>query len=73
MIDLSYSTNRGVKAYIPGEELAVLELNTTTSALVELGFLTNSSDEKYLSSEIGQKNCANALFEAIIEFREDFD
>lgn len=72
LIDLDYTTNRGVKSYIPGEELAVLELNTTTSALVELGFLTNSSDEKYLSSKLGQSECANALFNAIVEYREDF-
>nr|WP_243281412.1 N-acetylmuramoyl-L-alanine amidase [Clostridium sp. D53t1_180928_C8] len=71
LIDLDYTTNRGVKSYVPGEELAVLELNTTTSALVELGFLTNSSDEKFLSSDAGQIKCANALFEAIVEYRDD--
>lgn len=71
LIDLDYTTNRGVKSYVPGEELAVLELNTTTSSLVELGFLTNSSDEKFLSSDAGQTKCANALFEAIVEYRDD--
>ena len=71
LIDLDCTTNRGVKSYVPGEELAVLELNTTTSALVELGFLTNSSDEKFLSSDAGQTKCANALFEAIVEYRDD--
>lgn len=71
LIDLDYTTNRGVKSYVPGEELAVLELNTTTSALVELGFLTNSSDEKFLTSDAGQTKCANALFEAIVEYRDD--
>lgn len=71
LIDLDYTTNRGVKSYVPGEELAVLELNTTTSALVELGFLTNSSDEKFLSSDAGQTKCANALFETIVEYRDD--
>ncbi|MBP3914866.1 MAG: N-acetylmuramoyl-L-alanine amidase [Clostridium sp.] len=71
LIDLDYTTNRGVKSYVPGEELAVLELNSTTSALVELGFLTNSSDEKYLTSDIGQANCANVLYKAIVEYRDD--
>ena len=71
LIDLDYTTNRGVKSYVPGEELPVLELNTTTSDLVELGFLTNSSDEKFLSSDAGQTKCANALFEAIVEYRDD--
>lgn len=71
LIDLDYTTNRGVKSYVPGEELAVLELNTTTSALIELGFLTNSSDEKYLTSYQGQSNCANALYKAIVEYKDD--
>lgn len=71
LVDLDYTNNRGVKSYIPGEELAVLELNTSTSALIELGFLTNSSDEKYLSSELGQSNCANTLYNAIVEYRDD--
>ena len=71
LIDLDYTNNRGVKSYVPGEELAVLELNSTTSALVELGFLTNPSDEKYLTSSIGQDNCANALYRAILEYRDD--
>lgn len=72
LIDLDYTTNRGLKSYVSGEELAVLELNTATSSLVELGFLTNSSDEKYLSSNLGQSNCSNALFQAIVEYRDDF-
>ena len=71
LVDLDYTNNRGVKSYVPGEELAVLELNTSTSALIELGFLTNSSDEKYLSSDIGQSNLANSLYNAIVEYRDD--
>lgn len=71
LIDLEYTTNRGLKSYVSGEELAVLELNTSTSALVELGFITNSSDEKYLISDLGQSNCANALYKAIVEYRYD--
>lgn len=69
LIDLEYTTNRGLKSYVPGEELAVLELNTSTSALIELGFLTNSSDEKYLTSDLGQSNIANALYKSIVEYR----
>lgn len=71
LIDLDYTPTRGVKSYVPGEELAVLELNSTTSALVELGFLTNRSDEKYLTSSTGQANCANALYNAILEYKND--
>lgn len=68
---LHYSSDRGLKYYANKEDaLAVLELNTATSALVELGFLSNKEDEKYLTSEIGQRKCATALFDAIIEYRD---
>ena len=71
---LSYTSNRGLKYYESKDDaLAVLELNTTTSALVELGFLSNKEDEKFLTSEIGQKKCAIALFDGIIEFKEKFE
>ena len=71
LIDLNYTTNRGVRSYVSGEELAVLELNENTSSLIELGFLSNSSDEKFLSSSSGQLNCAKALYSAIIEYKND--
>lgn len=73
LVDLGYSSNRNVKAYVDGEELAVLEKNTATSSLVELGFLTNISDEHYLSSKSGQANCANALFSAIVEYKNNLN
>lgn len=70
LVDLNYTSDRGLKYYESKEDaLAVLELNTATSALVELGFLSNKEDEKYLASEIGQKRCAIALFDAIIEYK----
>lgn len=71
LINLDYTTNRGVRSYVPGEELAVLELNTSTPSLVELGFLSNPSDEKYLLSELGQSECARVLYEAIVQYRDD--
>ena len=70
LVALNYTSDRGLKYYESKEDaLAVLELNTATSALVELGFLSNKEDEKYLASEIGQKRCAVALFDAIIEYK----
>lgn len=67
----SYTADRGLKYYEDKKDaLAVLELNTATSALVELGFLSNNEDEKYLVSEIGQKKCAISLFNSIIQYKE---
>lgn len=71
---LYYTSNRGTKYYESKEDaLAVLELNTAISALVELGFISNKEDEKYLTSEIGQKKCATALFDGIMEFKEKLE
>lgn len=66
---IGFSEDRGIKTYNNKEDaLAVLELNTATSSLVELGFLSNTSDERYLSSENGQKFCAYALKDAILKY-----
>ncbi|WP_300381564.1 N-acetylmuramoyl-L-alanine amidase [Clostridium sp.] len=69
LVSLKYTDDRGLKTYEKKEDaLAVLELNTATPALVELGFLSNLFDEKYLSSEKGQKNIAEALNDALINY-----
>ncbi|OKZ88237.1 N-acetylmuramoyl-L-alanine amidase family protein [Clostridium sp. 29_15] len=69
---LDYTYNRGLKTYESKDDaLAVLELNENTAALVELGFLSNSQDEKYLTSNVGQKNCAEALSKAILDYKKN--
>lgn len=69
LASLEYTEDRGLKTYEKEEDaLAVLDLNTANSALVELGFLSNFFDEKYLSSEKGQKNIAEALNTALLEY-----
>lgn len=66
---IGFSEDRGIKTYNNKEDaLAVLELNTATSTLVELGFLSNTSDERYLSSENGQNFCAYALKDGILNY-----
>jgi N-acetylmuramoyl-L-alanine amidase len=72
--NLHYTSNRGIKYYASKDDaLAVLELNTAISTLVELGFLSNKEDEKYLTSEIGQKKCATAIFDGIMEYKEKLE
>ena len=69
LAELNYTNNRELKTYNNSEDaLAVLEKNTSTSALVELGFLSNKEDERYLTSIDGQKNSAKALADAIIDY-----
>lgn len=68
--ELEYTLDRGVKTYREGDELAVLEHNSAVSVLIELGFISNLNDEKYLSSELGQSQCAEAIYNAIVEYKE---
>lgn len=71
LAQLCYSTNRGLKYYDSKDDaLAVLEKTVSTSALVELGFISNFQDEYYLNSEPGQTACAEALYSAIIKYKD---
>ncbi len=63
----NYTSDRGIK-YESEKSLAVLKFTDSVSALVELGFLTNSSDEKFITSESGQGKCAEAVAKAILSY-----
>lgn len=66
---LNYTEDRGLKTYDNKDDaLAVLELNSATPALVELGFLSNILDERYLTSDHGKDKIAEALKNSIIEY-----
>ena len=72
LINLNYTENRKIKTYDNKEDaLAVLELNSGIPALLELGFLSNSSDERYLTSEEGQKAISIAIKNAILSYIEE--
>ncbi len=62
-------SNRGVKQ----AGFLVLYRTTMPSVLVETGFLTNKSEEKYLSSEAGQGDISNSIFRAFKEYKVDFE
>lgn len=67
---LNYTINRGLKFYENKDDaLAVLEKTDATSALVELGFISNFEDEYYLKSVPGQSACAEALYNGIINYK----
>ena len=56
--------NRGIKE-LP---LAVLKTAGMPAVLTEVGFISNSEEEKYLMSEKGQDAIVNSLFNAIKKF-----
>ncbi|WP_375563236.1 N-acetylmuramoyl-L-alanine amidase [Bernardetia sp. OM2101] len=53
-----------------GHNLFVLQNTKMPAILVELGFMSNGSEEVYLNSEYGQTILASAIFRAVREYRE---
>jgi N-acetylmuramoyl-L-alanine amidase len=61
--------SRGIKTNKDrGNTLQVLKYTKMTSILVECGFMTNTSEAKYLNSERGQDIMASAIFRATRTF-----
>lgn len=72
LLKIRYTEDRGLKTYKNRDDaLAVLELNSSIPVLIELGFLSNYSDERYLKSNRGQEACAKAINEAILSYIEN--
>ncbi len=65
----AYRNNRGVKE----AGFLVLHQTAAPSILVELGFLTNAEEEKFLASSAGQNKLAQGLYEAFAEYKVLFD
>lgn len=51
----------------------VLYQSACPSVLVELGFISNPAEEKYLASSTGQKELAESIFKAFKNFKYDLD
>lgn len=43
------------------------------SILIEVGFLSNSKEEKYLATSTGQKEMAGSIFKAVQEYRHEYN
>lgn len=62
-------TNRGVRQ----AGFVVLYKTTMPSILIELGFLTNADEEKFLKSETGQDYMASAIYRAVKDYTIGMD
>ncbi|MCD8042080.1 MAG: N-acetylmuramoyl-L-alanine amidase [Tannerellaceae bacterium] len=62
-------TSRGVKQ----AGLLVLRETGMPSVLVELGFINNPDDEKFMNSADGQTKLANSLYTAFAKYKREFD
>ena len=49
----------------------VLKASAMPSILVELGFISNPTEERYLNSEAGKKALANSIFRAFQTYKEE--
>lgn len=61
--------SRGLKQ----ASLLVIRNTYMPSVLVELGFLTNNNEGPFLNAKKGQKIMANALTDAILDFKKEID
>jgi len=62
-------SDRGVRQ----AEFWVLHQSACASVLVELGFISNGAEERYLSSKQGQTEMAKAVYNAFVYFKRDYD
>jgi N-acetylmuramoyl-L-alanine amidase len=61
--------DRGVKQ----AGLLVLRKTSMPGVLVELGFMTNKDEEKYMRSAAGQNALATALYNAFVKYKKEYD
>jgi len=61
--------NRGVKQ----AGFVVLWTPSMPSILIEVGYISNPNEEKFLASEAGQNLIAEAIFEGLEKYRHDYE
>ncbi|MCL1867356.1 MAG: N-acetylmuramoyl-L-alanine amidase [Paludibacter sp.] len=61
--------NRGVRQ----AGFWVLHATAAPSVLVELGFISNKSEEQFLASAAGQKKMAASIYNAFVNYKHNFD
>lgn len=49
----------------------VLKASAMPSILIELGFISNPAEERYLNSDTGKKTLANSIFQAFLTYKEE--
>lgn len=64
---IEYTKDRGIKE-TNEKSLGILRYTNITGVLLELGFITNSEDEKYLISEEGQDIIVDCILSGILNY-----
>lgn len=74
MIDHQFANRAGRKSRgVKQAGFVVLYEASMPSILVETGFLTNPSEQRFLSSDYGQSIIASAIFRAIRDYKEEYE
>ncbi len=61
--------SRGVKQ----ENFHVLRMNAMPSVLIEMGFVSNEAEARYLASERGKAEISQSIFSAIMSYKKAYD
>lgn len=69
LINGAKRTNRNVRQ----AGFLVLRETGMPSALIELGYITNRAEEKYLNSEQGQNVLVNSIYNAFTQYKKEYD
>ena len=64
---IEYTKDRGIKE-TNEKSLGILRYTNIPGVLLELGFITNSEDEKYLISEKGQDIIVDCILNGILNY-----
>jgi N-acetylmuramoyl-L-alanine amidase len=68
-VSYSHRTDRGVRQ----AGFWVLHRSACPSVLVEVGFISNPPEERFLTSDQGQKDMATAVFNAFVDYKRMHD
>lgn len=69
LVNNSKRVNRNVRQ----AGFLVLREVAMPSILVELGYISNATDERYMKTESGQKSLANSVYLAFKEYKREYD
>lgn len=64
---IGFTKDRGIK-YEKDGAIYVLKNTDAPAVLIELGFLSNSEDSRFLNSKKGQNSCAQAILAAVNDY-----
>ena len=71
-IQNNFSKTSGIKSRgIKQEPLWVLDASIMPGVLIEIGFISNSTDISFLESESGQNDIAKAIADAIVSYKNE--